>query len=541
MARASLSRFRPASDGLAGRRAWIQRRLGLLLLVLLILASGALFITVPLAWMNQRLRSIAEPFAYRSYEQLQWIESAWKSPPLPPGFDQGTEGVVGDWLEREALLVLLAPAKGSEAWVREGPRLVRHPVCPEPYRIWLKQARSHPGLIWNPERAKDRAAIVIRTREGYAIREWRIGSPNVEAFLRQTLGPSPLIRAGLRRRSLPERASHRSGASWSLPPNLQTDFSQEKPGMMDPASGQGAFGEGWEIAAIPGPGFEKTLQAVFRRSRNEALLVLVFILGLWGLAWHVNRRNRLLERAHSEHLASFTHSLKTPLAVLKLRCDSLRLGSLPPETTTAQLLKVGEEVDQLARILDHALAGFRGTPGDRPKARVETAWIQALVEDLRPAFEAQDRELAVSLEAVLGWAHLPSLRNGLVTLLENALLHGSGPVGFQGTSLVNRLRFTVTNQAPDLEPGRIVHLGRPFQRLRKAGSEGFRRDGHGLGLFLLAQVCREERWGLNLVAKSGGFMAQLDVHLLPGEAPQGGPTGTPRPRWWRWPFRPTAS
>lgn len=541
MTRASLARFRPAGEGLAGRRAWVQRRLGALLLVLLALASGALFITVPLAWMNQRLRSIAEPFAYRSYEQLQWIESAWKSPPLAPGFDDGSEGVVGDWLEREPLLVLLAPAKGPEVWIREGPRLVRHPVCPEPYRTWLRQARRHSGILWNPDLSKDRAAIVIQTREGHAIREWTIGSAEVEAFLRKTLGPSPLIRAGLRRRSLPERPPHRSGASWSLPPNLQTDFSQEKPGMMDPASGKGAFGEGWEIAAIPGPGFEKTLQAVFRRSRNEALLVLGFILGLWGLAWHVNRRNRVQERAHSEHLASFTHSLKTPLAVLKLRCDSLRLGSLPPETATAQLIKVGDEVDQLATVLDHALAGFRGTPGDRPRERVEPAWVHAIVEDLRPAFEAENRHLEAVLGAIQGWAHLPSLRNGLVTLLENALLHGTGPVRFQGASLDGRLRFTVTNQAPDLEPGRIAHLGRPFQRLRSRGSEGFRREGHGLGLFLLAQTCREERWGLGLLARSGEFTAHLDVHLPSAEVPPGGPSGSRRLRWWRWRIRPTAS
>jgi two-component system sensor histidine kinase QseC len=211
-------------------------------------------------------------------------------------------------------------------------------------------------------------------------------------------------------------------------------------------------------------------------------------------------------------MASMTHSLKTPLALLKFRCDSLRLGRLSPDRADEELLKIGEEVDHLTAIIETGLRVIRGGGPSGPVGQASRAWFEEVVDDLRPGFEMEGRELELRLTETAGRAPLPSLRSAVLTLVENALGHGKGRVTLETWRARRRLCIRVSDEGEGLEPHQLKALGKPFQRMREAGKEGFLREGQGLGLSLLIQVAEQEGWGLTFTSGPGeGLTALLEV------------------------------
>jgi two-component system sensor histidine kinase QseC len=214
----------------------------------------------------------------------------------------------------------------------------------------------------------------------------------------------------------------------------------------------------------------------------------------------------------ADRMASLTHSLKTPLALLKFRCDSLRLGRLSPERADEELLKIGEEVDHLTLIIENGLRVIRGGGAAGPRALATPDWIRDVADDLLPGFELEGRVLQMALCDAAGHAPLTSLRAAVLTLLENALGHGKGTVVLETWRTRRRLCIQVSDEGEGLAPHQVKALGKPFQRIREAGKEGFLREGQGLGLSLLVQVAEQEGWGLTFASAPGeGFAATLEI------------------------------
>jgi two-component system sensor histidine kinase QseC len=197
---------------------------------------------------------------------------------------------------------------------------------------------------------------------------------------------------------------------------------------------------------------------------------------------------------------------------LKFRCDSLRLGRLSPERADEELLKIGDEVDHLTTLIETGLRVIRGGGPSGPRGQATRAWFQEVAEDLRPGFELEGRELELRLATDPGHAPLPSLRAAVLTLVENALGHGKGRVILETWRSRRKLCIQVSDEGEGLELHQLKALGKPFQRLREQGKEGFQREGLGLGLSLLIQVAEQEGWGLSFSSAPGeGFSALLEV------------------------------
>ena len=109
----------------------------------------------------------------------------------------------------------------------------------------------------------------------------------------------------------------------------------------------------------------RTLRKQIYLSYTVSLVVGIAIaLGLW--LRHRARRRAVLD---ADRMASLTHSLKTPLALLKFRCDSLRLGRLSPDRADEELLRIGEEVDHLTLIIENGLRVIRGGGSTGPRSQ----------------------------------------------------------------------------------------------------------------------------------------------------------------------------
>jgi len=500
--------------------ARLQGRGGTIILAAGLLLLPACLFLIPRYWVNRNsvrsLQQWAEPTLTYANRMIKHLGD-------PPAFADlcfGDEPSVMAELVKAPLLVAYQGVAGNELWLRRGGRLrLADPSqAGQRYARWLRSARASGSEVWNPPDTDHpdflkEAACVLRQPLGYTISVWRRGSPEAETFLRQALGDAPGFRVGLARAKAEERVDLPPW-EWIQPPSLQVDLPLGKTFNLADGIATDLLGEAWRLVIVG----SETEEVRFANSLSWwrlqaygacALLFLPMALGLYLL--HRARRRERLER---DRMASMAHSLKTPLGILMLRCDSIRLGRFEPQRAEMELARICEEVENLTTFIDQSLRGLR-RPGSRlPPEPIARAWFQRLVADLSLAFEDEGRALEVTLLDASGFAHAPSLRTALITMLENALNYGAGPITLRTSSRKRWLRVEVGNEGAGLSAEQLANVGRPFMRFRNPGSEGFAREGQGLGLFLMAQVAEQEGWGLTFASAPGkGFQVALELPL----------------------------
>ena len=515
-------RLRAVSEEPSWRRQ-LQGKGGALLLILagLVLAS-ALFLA-PWGWQVFRVTTAQQAFSDAHWNDMDAIERAWKSLPLLPPFQRGDEREIQAFMESQPLVVAVFDRFGQRRlWSRSGDRLLpADPTSKESllYLNWLAHAEAAQRFDWSPPKDQDPdfgkiATLVLLSDRWMVIKRWNPGDESVERFLRATLRPDAHIRVGLARQSQLDHPAKLSYQDWGREPHLQADpYRLATYAPLGVVLNTNAFGDGWQLGCISATADEVNEAAARIMKQVWIVRFLAFGIGLGALAgfW---LRSRVRQRAmlDADRLASMTHSLKTPLAILKFRCDTLRLGRLNQDQADSELMKLGAEVDQLTLVIENGLRAIRGDQRTGPTQTIDSTWIREVVEDLRPAYEMEGRELDLRLGPEQGLAAPASLRSAILTLVENALLHGAGKVTVETAARGRRMSIRVLDEGPGLDAAELSVLGKPYQRLRKDGKEGFLHEGQGLGLSLLVQVAEREGWGLGFDSTpTEGFAAQLDI------------------------------
>ena len=495
------SRFRPA-----GLRSWTSK-LAVVLLGAAMVAVGIILVLRPFAMardagmaVKQRLNMSAK----EHYAALAEHFSSKLAPPMDP--TAAPPEVISRWLEQEPHVIAVMQRPLGRLWIKKGNGLspsAREATYYDLACIAERSVRENEIGAWGST-----GGLGCSVSPGWiTFWEWRAGSPALETLLKHSrLGPDSDF-----------LAAFQTGAEECLPTPWV--------GSMDPAAlneakirmiyGVNFFPDTWTlwIAAKDATG-RKAIQAY-----SQALLwgwaQSSAIVGAVGAGFWFLRRHKRRDALDADRLANITHSLKTPLAVLKLRCDTLRLGRAPEAEARHELSQMGVEVDRLATIIDQALRRFRGQEAECAREAVPPDWFRRFTNELEPAFQAEERCLEVDLADVSAWASLPSLRSALLTLLENALNHGAGKVYLETKVHGSHFLIRVADEGPGLDAAELRRLGRPFQRIRKPGQEGFERDGIGLGLHLLIQSALEEGWGLEMTS-GPGMVVTLRMHAVEG-------------------------
>jgi two-component system, OmpR family, osmolarity sensor histidine kinase EnvZ len=208
------------------------------------------------------------------------------------------------------------------------------------------------------------------------------------------------------------------------------------------------------------------------------------------------RIHRLVED-RTQALAAVGHDLRTPLARLQLRLDSVNDEDLRRQ--------IGDDLGEMNALLTSLLAFLGGEDDPEPKVSTDIAVLAATLVD-----DATDRGLDASYE---GPDHLEALarplglRRALGNLLENALHYGKkAQVQLESSSA--QIRIRIEDDGPGIPHEQLERVLQPFTRLDSARRRNTK--GLGLGLAIAVQAIRDQGGTLRLYNRQqGGLCAEI--------------------------------
>jgi two-component system heavy metal sensor histidine kinase CusS len=217
---------------------------------------------------------------------------------------------------------------------------------------------------------------------------------------------------------------------------------------------------------------------------------------LAGLSTLLNQMFDRLEGSFEQvrrFTADASHELKTPLALIRLNADRLRVRVANDPEAAAGLEDLLEEIGRMNRIIESLLFIARAESGALPlelKDQEVSRWLGPFIEDARVLAEdrgvrfdlARDDAGSIRVEPAL-------MRQLLLNLVSNALnasLPG-GLVTLESAHTESGWRFAVMDEGPGLPPDQLGKIFERFVRIEPS-TDAPRRAGRGHGLGLA--ICR---------------------------------------------------
>jgi len=224
----------------------------------------------------------------------------------------------------------------------------------------------------------------------------------------------------------------------------------------------------------------------------------------------MQERIRLLIDERTRALAAVSHDLRTPLARLKLRAESVADRDLRRD--------VESDIDGMEAMVTSLLT-FLGGDGALEEARlIDLAVLCASIVD-----DAGDHGHDVRYD---GPAHLDvalrpvAIRRAIVNLVDNAIRYGSA-VCLSLTADGGMVDVTVTDDGPGIPEDAMMLVREPFVRLDHA--RGRDTSGFGLGLSIVDRAVTGEGGSFTLANRAeGGLSARI---RLPRQQFLTGPRG----------------
>ncbi|MDE5456972.1 sensor histidine kinase [Bradyrhizobium sp. CSA112] len=181
---------------------------------------------------------------------------------------------------------------------------------------------------------------------------------------------------------------------------------------------------------------------------------------------------------HQRFVADAAHELRTPIAILNTRLESLPAG---PDKT-----RLLEDTARLSTLAEQLLDIQRLDQCRHPFSRVDIAAIaQGVVADLAPLAIAGGYELALdtAAECVEVIGDRSALERALTNLVQNAIQHG----GRRGTISIHvglPATIDVSDEGDGIPPEQRTLIFEPFYRLTPLDR------GAGLGLNMVREIAR---------------------------------------------------
>ncbi len=213
--------------------------------------------------------------------------------------------------------------------------------------------------------------------------------------------------------------------------------------------------------------------------------VLAVVFGVFIVAGSVvtlwmMRRAQQAALLRLEFVGRISHSIRTPLAAVRMHVDMLRMGRFRSRDEEAACIEaLDRDLGRLSDLLEQLLS-FRELPSRRFTEPLHVVDARTVVRRVVEQLVATDRE---QVELVLPDEEAPvevspqGLYESVEHLIQNALEHGKPPVEVRVEAGDDTVVVTVSDRGPGLSSKERRRVFRPFVR-------GLRARGPGLGLGL---------------------------------------------------------
>lgn len=257
----------------------------------------------------------------------------------------------------------------------------------------------------------------------------------------------------------------------------------------------------WMAARIARP--LRDLTSAAERFRGRADPVIVEPRGPADLRLAIEAFNAMNRRVVSlidekDHmLGAIGHDLRTPLASLRIRVESME----PEEDRDAAVAKIAEMTAMLEDILVLARSG-------RAREEERRIDVTALAEAVGDDYVALGRPLNLLPSARHVRSVQPNLlRRALRNLIDNAVAYGGGAdIGI--VPVEGGIEIRVTDHGPGIPAADMDNVLKPFHRLE--GSRNRDTGGSGLGLAIAQSIAQSHGGDLRLsAARPSGLVAAI--------------------------------
>ena len=229
---------------------------------------------------------------------------------------------------------------------------------------------------------------------------------------------------------------------------------------------------------------------------------------------HMQERVSNLVGEKDVMLGAIGHDLKTPLASLRLRLETIGVDEDDEGERTRMIDTVGEMGTMLDDILTLARLGRSGEPME---AVDMTALLSALTDDYADQGKAVrfvGADASGGYRAGQGVTLRPVLvRRALRNLIDNALTYGGEAEVALGSDGGHML-ITIADKGPGIADDEMERLFEPFRRAE--ASRNRKTGGSGLGLTIARAIARAHGGDVTLRNRSdGGLIATLSLARRP--------------------------
>ena len=203
-----------------------------------------------------------------------------------------------------------------------------------------------------------------------------------------------------------------------------------------------------------------------------------------GLDGSVQRINDLIS-AERDFAIDASHQLRTPLTALSMRLEEMMAAAEYPEVVREEGAAALAQTERLAEVVSQLLGRARRPARGAPTVASVDDIVGQQVVEWEPAFRRAGRRLARAGEkGLFAFATPGGVSQVVATLLDNALVHGSGTV----TVRTSRTRRSVVIEVRDEGNGVPAELApRIFER-SVSGSP----NGTGLGKALARAIAASD-------------------------------------------------
>jgi signal transduction histidine kinase len=196
-------------------------------------------------------------------------------------------------------------------------------------------------------------------------------------------------------------------------------------------------------------------------------------------------------------LGAIGHDLRTPLASLRIRAESME----PPEERERMVATI----EEMAAMLEDTLALARSGRSSEP---IRTLDVAALVDALVEEYRAMDRPVSFHGDRVVAPVRPNLLRRAVRNLIDNAL-HYAGAVEASVRADAKGIVIEIADRGPGIAEAQLELVREPFVRLESSRSRA--TGGSGLGLALARAAALLHGGELELENRDGGGLV---VRLL---------------------------